>query len=130
MTLVVIGGFMMFWLRAHRSREIRGGCGGGGGEREDRFQIRVAREDEALDLVKRALANRDPGKVESFFHLGGASPDEVVEFIAGSEARDGRIERYDWLSSMDVEGLADGGGAGGLRREGNHRRTAGVSNAR
>jgi hypothetical protein len=102
---MVIGGFMMFWLRGHRS----GKSTAAEGNAEDKVRIAskftAPTEDQALDLVKRALANRDPGELDSLFHLGGSSPAEVIEFIAGAEASDGRVERYSWLSSMDVEGL-------------------------
>jgi hypothetical protein len=104
-TLLVIGGFMMFWLRGHgkttRNAEAL----------KPLENVRIASkfespsETEALDLVKRALAIRDVKEVETCFRVGGAQPAEVVEFISGSEARDGKLERLEWLSSMDVEGL-------------------------
>jgi hypothetical protein len=61
-------------------------------------------EDEARDLVRRALALREPEKVGEVFRAGDASPAEVVGFLAGLAALDGRFERMDWLSSMDMEG--------------------------
>ena len=61
--------------------------------------------DQAVDLVTRAMTEIDPVKVESRFRLGTASLTEVVDFLKGMEARDGAIERYDWLSSMDSGGL-------------------------
>lgn len=103
LTLGVIGGFMISWLRSHRSPQSAKSAA----EEHVRIvsQFISPGEDEALTMVKGALATRDPAKVASFFHPGSFSPEEVVEFLAGSEARDGRIERYDWLSSMDVDGL-------------------------
>ena len=104
--LLVIGGFMVFWLHSHRTAKSTAVAA-----QPPEKNVRVLSkfvspaEDETLALVKRALANRDPGMVASFFHPGGASPAEVVEFLEGSEARDGRIARYDWLSSMDANGL-------------------------
>jgi hypothetical protein len=62
-------------------------------------------EDEALALVKRAVANRDPGMVGMYMHRRETDAAKVVEFMAGLEARDGRIERMSWLGSMDVEGM-------------------------
>ena len=104
-TVAIIGGFMTFWLRAHEDvRYVP----------NDQFtdaEVRIASkfvspsENEAVDLVKRALANRDPAQVESLIRLGGATAAEVIDFMAGSEARDGKIDNYIWLSSMDVEGM-------------------------
>ncbi len=104
-TVLVIGGFMMFWLRSHGNQ--RAGKGEASVEKNVRIVSKFVSpgETEALDLVKRALAIRDPGLVESCFHLGGATSAEVLEFLTGCEARDGKIERSDWLSSMDVDGL-------------------------
>ena len=62
-------------------------------------------ESEAVNLVKRAISNRDPAKVAKLFRMGSASAAEVIAFCKDSEQRDGAIERYDWLSSMDVDGL-------------------------
>jgi hypothetical protein len=104
-TLLVIGGFMLFWLRSHGRKS------GDADALPTTENVRIASkfespsESEAFDLVKRALAGRDPKEVESLFHMGGATPAEVVEFIRGIEARDGGLERMDWLSSMDADGL-------------------------
>ena len=61
--------------------------------------------EQALDMVKRAISNRDPEQVESLFRLGASSRPEVVGFFNGLEERDGPVDHYDWLSSMDVDGL-------------------------
>jgi hypothetical protein len=104
-TLAVVGGFMMLWMRSHKN--VKSGPTALHSEADVRIVSRFVSpgEDFALDLVKQALVNRDPAKVETFFRLGGASPAEVMEFIEGSVARDGRLESCEWLSSMDVEGL-------------------------
>jgi hypothetical protein len=103
MALVLIAGAMVFWLRS------RPAAASVASRTEDNVRI-VSKfvspsEDEALALVRRALANRDPAEVASLFRLGGASPAEVLEFIAGSETRDGRLIRCNWLSSLDVEDM-------------------------
>jgi len=104
-TVAVVGGFMMFWLRAHGNIKYVTS-----GEYTD-AQVRIVSkfvapgQDEALMAVKQAFANRDPARVESLIHLGGATPAEVIEFMAGADARDGKVEGYVWLSSMNVEGL-------------------------
>ena len=103
-TVVVLGACVIFWLCAHKNVKAAAVAQPEAAARIV-SQFVSPSEDQALDLVKQALANRDPAKVETFFRLGGANPAEVVEFLAGSAARDGRIERCVWLSSMDVEGL-------------------------
>lgn len=62
-------------------------------------------EDEALNHVKRALALRDPLMIPSFFHTGTTKPGEVVDFLMRLPELDGPIQNYQWLSSMDANGL-------------------------
>ncbi len=62
-------------------------------------------EDEALDIVRKAVIVKAAGKVEQYFRLGGATPEEVVEFNKETAERDGQVQSMDWLSSMDLEGL-------------------------
>ena len=77
-----------------------------------RQEVRVASlfpsppEDEAIALVKQALAVREPERVDAFFRPGVASPQEGVGFLSKIESLDGVIERYTWLSSMDANGLS------------------------
>ncbi len=70
---------------------------------ESRFES--PSEGEVLGLVKRALAIRDPAKVEKCFHLGTASPGQVVGFLEKLKVTDGRIDGFTWLGSMDANGL-------------------------
>ena len=104
-TLVVVGGFMMFWLRTHGAIKYIPNS------QFTDAQVRIASkfvapgQDEALEAVKQALAIRDPAQIESLIHPGGATPAEVVEFMAAAESRDGKLDSCTWLSSMDVEGL-------------------------
>lgn len=111
-SVLIIGVFMLFWLRSRKSQD---GDPSSAANAANEDQIRVLSkfnsptETEALDLVKRALAVRDPGKVGSMFRLGEAGADEVVSFLSTSGERDGKLDRMDWLSSMDVSGQqADG----------------------
>lgn len=105
LALLVIGGFMVFWLRSYGGRTQAVEKGG-----EVAENIRVHSrfvspgEDEALALVKKALSCRDAGAVEASFRLGDAAPADVLTFLAGMERRDGPVERFAWLSSMDLEG--------------------------
>lgn len=104
-TVLVIGGFMLFWLRGH------GKAKGIAEAFKPLENVRIASEfaspdeTEALDMVKRALAIRDVKEVETCFRIGGAQPAEVLGFISGTEARDGALERLEWLGSMDSGGL-------------------------
>lgn len=62
-------------------------------------------EGEALALVTEGLAVRETGKIEEYFRIGSASLKEVVDFLEGLEVREGLIERYEWMSSVDANGL-------------------------
>ena len=62
-------------------------------------------EDVALEQVKRALMIRDPGQVAEYFRPGSASPEAVVGFLRDLGQRDGVITGYQWLSSLDANGL-------------------------
>lgn len=107
-SLVVIGLTISMWLLP----QLRRRSAKSEGDATDReTKVRVAskfsspsRED-ALEMVRRALANRDPGKIDSFFRKGSASDGEILAFLNGMEAKDGPIQRYAWLSSMDQDGL-------------------------
>lgn len=105
MALVVIMGFILFWMRSHR--RVAAGVEVARNPENVRVSSRFASpsEDEALALVRRALAVRDPALVDDCLLHGESTPGEVVAFMAGLEDREGRIERTAWLSSMDVDGM-------------------------
>lgn len=63
-------------------------------------------EADALVMVKLGIAIREPGQVAQYFRLGTSSPQEVVDFLQGMEARDGAIQGYKWLSSVDANDLS------------------------
>ncbi|NQX01545.1 hypothetical protein HQ447_12865 [bacterium] len=58
-------------------------------------------EPEALAVVKRALAVREPENVSGLFHPGGSNPEQIVNFLKGMDAMDGKIKGFEWLSSVD-----------------------------
>ncbi len=62
-------------------------------------------EEEALDLVKKALAIRDEKEVPNYFRLGRSSPAEVVGFLRRLHETEGEPQFFDWLSSMDANGM-------------------------
>jgi hypothetical protein len=107
-TLAVIGGVVFLWLIPRTSTH---GVATGGSSKlvEDRVRV-VSKfpspsEKAALDLAKRALSNRDPDQVASLFRMGNSSPAEILDFLRKSAKADGSIEHYEWLSSMDSDGI-------------------------
>jgi hypothetical protein len=109
LTLAVIGGFLALWLGLHPDE----GESANPMMKEEAMRITSKfaspGENEALELVKKALAIRKPAEVGTCIRPGGATAEEVVEFLKNADNRDGHIESINWLSSMDVEGfLIDG----------------------
>lgn len=105
-SLVVV---IFLWLGPKmKSAGSRAGQVSSGPRQEARVVSRFASpsEDEALALVKQALSIRESERVAGFFRPGAASPQEVVDFLAGMESVDGVVERYTWLSSMDANRLS------------------------
>ena len=106
--LVAIGAAFSFWMRPSMNRS---GEEAENKARADEARARVASkfpspsENDAVNLVKRALSNRDPARVATLVRTGSASPADVIAFFKDSEARDGTIKQYDWLSSMDADGV-------------------------
>jgi hypothetical protein len=108
LAVMLLGGIFWMWLRPKM-------VSGENEVRQKRAQVelpvRVASkfpspsQEDALALVKDALAIRDPAEIARFFRPGGASPEEIVGYLAKLEAVDGAISGYDWLSSMDVNRL-------------------------
>ena len=61
--------------------------------------------DESIALVKNALANRDLEKVPLLFRTGTATPAGILDYCSHAKERDGAVEDYDWMSSLDTDGL-------------------------
>lgn len=61
--------------------------------------------EQAMEIVRLAISNRDPQRIESLFRKGAATETEILNFLKNLEAKNGPVERYDWLSSMDVDGM-------------------------
>ncbi|MCX8496452.1 MAG: hypothetical protein ORN51_09755, partial [Akkermansiaceae bacterium] len=55
--------------------------------------------EEAIDLVKSALANRDVDKLQSFFRMGTSSPAEVIEFLE-MLGQSKAVPKFTWRSSI------------------------------
>ncbi len=62
-------------------------------------------KDEAIQLVKDALANRDLDRIEQLFRTGSSSAREILDFCKSAAERDGVLGDLDWLSSLDSDGL-------------------------
>ncbi len=60
---------------------------------------------QAIALVKNALTNRDLKIVPFLFRAGTTTPASILDYCTKSEQRDGPIESFDWLSSIDADGL-------------------------
>lgn len=75
-------------------------------------------EDAALALVKEAIALRDPAMVETYFRTGSAEPAAVTAFLTGMPERDGAVTGFQWLSSMDANGMLLDGVLVNLSRDG------------
>jgi hypothetical protein len=62
-------------------------------------------EVDAIALVKAALAVREPSGVQEHLRLGSSEAQEAVDFLTGLEASEGAIQRMEWLSRIDANGL-------------------------
>ncbi|RYD22710.1 MAG: hypothetical protein EOP88_07030 [Verrucomicrobiaceae bacterium] len=77
---------------------------------EDR-NIRIASKfpspsrEESLELVKRALATRDPAEVSRLFRTCESTPAEIIHFLEETSRLEGEVENWEWMSSLDKDGL-------------------------
>ncbi len=79
----------------------------------------------ALKLVEKALAVREASEVESYFRVGSAQPDEVIDFLKNMESVDGVVTDFRWLSSMDANGMLIDGVLVNMTKDGDqHNRLA------
>jgi hypothetical protein len=62
-------------------------------------------EADAIALVKSALAVREPAGVEQYLRLGSSDVQVAVDFLTGLEASEGAIQKMEWLSRIDANGL-------------------------
>lgn len=75
-------------------------------------------EEAALALVKQAISMRDPESVEKYFREGSAEPSAVIAFLTDMTSRDGEVTGFQWLSSMDANGLLLDGVLVSMSRDG------------
>lgn len=105
LTFAVLGFALVFWLLPLLGRS---------GERPplwEESQVRVVSrfaspsEEQAMELVKRALATRLEENIAPVFRLGASSPRDAVAFLADLEKTHGKPKRYSWMSSIDSGGI-------------------------
>ncbi len=108
-TLIIMGLAVSFWLLPYLSRkqpeESSGPLISYTSQAMVVSKFPSPSREQTLDLVKLAIANRDPNQLESLFRMGSANRTEVLDFLKTSDQRDGLVDHYEWLSSMDVDGL-------------------------
>jgi hypothetical protein len=107
-TFLVMAFAVFLWLKPQLDRGA-GPAAAPAGENDESARV-VSKfpspsREEAISLVKEALVNRDPAKVEQLFRTGTSTPEQIVDFCARSEERDGPQGEFDWLSSVDSDGL-------------------------
>ena len=106
LAVAVLGFFLWSWLRAEIGRrEAVADTGRPALERRKASKFASPSEDQALDLVKRALALRNENAVPQYFRTGMVQPAEVLKFLTAMETNDGPVTGYQWLSSVDANGL-------------------------
>jgi hypothetical protein len=108
LALGVIGFFFWSWLRPQMNRRpaVTAEQDAGLPVLKHSFsQFKSPTEEAALELVKQALAVRDPAGVARYFRPGSAESGAVVAFLKDMEKADGAINGFQWLSSMDANGL-------------------------
>lgn len=106
--LGVVGAALWFWLRHARARgEAAGKLAEGAASVQTRVvsRFKSPSQDEAFDLVRRALALREPGGVGEVFRLGPAGPEAVVGFLKSLDTSGVAAADLSWLGSMDANGL-------------------------
>lgn len=105
-TLSVLGVFLGLWFK---SRRATGTVDSSAPPRPETIRL-VSKfpspsEDQAVAVVKQALAIQKEADISEVIHPGKASPSEIVGFLTSAEERDGTLDNITWLSSMDVEDL-------------------------
>jgi hypothetical protein len=66
---------------------------------------RTPGEEASLELVKRALANRDPALVSKFFRVDPTNePEAVLEALDKLEATEGKAKELSWIGSQYANG--------------------------
>lgn len=103
-------GFMIWKGMAHTSDPIEAHQAVPVGRTDGEIRVRSAHvsltEEEAIALVKAAVESRDAGTVGKYFRSGDATVNEIVRFLKEMEATDGKVDGYEWMGSIDANGMA------------------------
>jgi hypothetical protein len=108
LALAVIGFAFVSWIRPILSRakdttERDRITGEGRVKKVSRFPSPSM--EQALAIVRRALAVRDPAEVPAVIRSGATAPQQIVDYLAGLTAKDGAVEELVWLSNVDKNDL-------------------------
>lgn len=106
--LGILAVFFWSWLRPRMNSKSVADTAGESAVAMKRHNISAFEspsEEAALELVKQALELRDPSMVEKYFRPGSAGASGVIAFLSGMEELDGTVAGFQWLSSMDSNGL-------------------------
>lgn len=105
-TVAVVVFFLVMWLKSNRRISLAEAAKLEA-PREERVESRFPSpsEKEALELVTRALALTEPAGVDECFRAGGATKEEILDFLRGWRETEGKGSRKEWISSMDANGL-------------------------
>ena len=63
------------------------------------------KEEDAIRLVKLALAKRNVTDLGKIIRMGETSAQEIIEFLGSLQEREGKAEQFDWMAGMDANGL-------------------------
>ncbi len=104
-TLLIIGGSIFLWLRSQMAHSLEQVSVLPQENTKILSKFVSPSEEEALNLVKHALAIRNPEKVADCFRIGVETPEEIVNFLKTTDEKEGRIDNFEWLRSMDTDDL-------------------------
>lgn len=104
-TALVILISSVLWLRAQRRAEGRVAQRSIATNAGIAARFAAPDEDEALEIVRQALALRDAPAVARIVRTGSAGADEVVDFMTAAAERDGAVDQLHWLGGLDADGI-------------------------
>ncbi len=108
--LAVLGAVFTFWLLPRLRGAVSDVTKPDRTATEDRIRVvskfRSPTDDEALTLVHKALAVRNPDKVETLIRPGSMTPSEVLDFLNSLRTVDGDVKDCIWLSSIDRNNMS------------------------
>lgn len=106
LTIVVLGFFLFLWLRPRikpsGANSAKSGNIASNAEVKTKAisQFPAPTSDEAIAMVKQALAIREPEKIAGYFGPDEAPPQEIIDFLQGMDASDGKLDDMRWLGSV------------------------------